>query len=137
MSLLNQHLPVLPVAIPMVAAALMVMLRDKRRHYKLLIAFGSLLAQLFCAVYLLLLADGTLAPIWPQSVGVYLLGGLAGPLRNRSGRGPFGRLFAGSDQCARFLLLVLFTGPLGPRRGTFPFPVPVAIDGSERRFPDG
>ncbi|AYR19696.1 monovalent cation/H+ antiporter subunit D [Alcaligenes faecalis] len=96
MSLLNQHLPVLPVAIPMVAAALMVMLRDKRRHYKLLIAFGSLLAQLFCAVYLLLLADGTLAPIWPQSVGVYLLGDWPAP---------FGIVLV-VDRLAAFLLVL-------------------------------
>ena len=96
MSLLNQHLPVLPVAIPMMAAALMVMLRDKRRHYKLLIAFSSLLAQLFCAVYLLLLADGTLDPIWPQSVGVYLLGDWPAP---------FGIVLV-VDRLAAFLLVL-------------------------------
>ncbi len=79
MNLLSQHLPIFPVAIPMMAAALMMMLRDKRRHYKLLIAFASLLAQLICAIYLLLLADGTLAPIWPQAVGVYLLGDWPAP----------------------------------------------------------
>ena len=73
------HLPILPVALPLMAGAAMLLLRDNQRTARLVVGGVSLLAQLACAVTLLLLAAQLLPSDWPGGVGVYLLGDWPAP----------------------------------------------------------
>jgi len=74
-----QHLPVLPVLLPFLAAALL-LLSDATRHGpRAAIAVVATLAQLVVAVVLLGMADGRLAPAWTGEVGVYALGNWSAP----------------------------------------------------------
>lgn len=79
MSPILQHLPIFPVAIPLIAAGLMLMMRDQRRQYKLLISILSLGLQFASALTLLLIADGTLSQTQNSPVSVYLLGDWPAP----------------------------------------------------------
>lgn len=77
--MLWQHLPIFPIAIPLVTAALMLLLRDKYREGKVVLGALSLALQFFVALSLLGMADGTLATTWLHGVGVYLLGDWPAP----------------------------------------------------------
>lgn len=79
MNLMLQHLPIFPVAIPLMAAGLMLMLREHRRHYKLIISVISLALQFASALTLLFIADGTLSSTSDGVVSVYLLGDWPAP----------------------------------------------------------
>lgn len=74
-----QHLPILPVAIPLIAAAVMLLLRDTHRQGRLLISSISFAAQLGVAVLLLGMVTGKISTNWPDGVGVYLLGDWPAP----------------------------------------------------------
>ncbi len=74
-----QHFPILPVAIPLLAGASMLMLRDSRRRTRLAFGFISVAVQLAVAVVLLCLAAGYIPSNWPNGVGVYLLGDWPAP----------------------------------------------------------
>lgn len=74
-----EHLPILPVAIPLAVGALMLMLRDSQRRTRLVLSFASLAAQLYVAVTLLCLTAGYIPTNWPNGVGVYLLGDWPAP----------------------------------------------------------
>ncbi len=74
-----QHFPILPVAIPLLAGAAMLMLRDSRRRTRLTFGFISIVAQLAVAIVLLCLAAGYIPNNWPNGVGVYLLGDWPAP----------------------------------------------------------
>jgi len=73
------HLPILPVAIPLVAAAIMLLLRDTHRRPRLLISIASLTAQFVVAILLLGMVTGSIDNSWAQGVGVYLLGDWPAP----------------------------------------------------------
>lgn len=73
------HLPVLPIAIPLMTAAIMLLLRDKHRHFKIALGVFSLALQFFVALSLLGMADGSIHTDWLQGVGVYLLGDWPAP----------------------------------------------------------
>lgn len=74
-----QHLPIFPVAIPLVAAAAMLLLRDTHRRGRLLISLASLLAQLSVALLLLGMVTGHIDTTWPEGIGVYLMGDWPAP----------------------------------------------------------
>ena len=74
-----QHLPILPVLLPLVAAALLLLPRETRRRSRAAMAITATLAQLGVAIVLLALADGWLAYAWPRAIAVYALGGWAPP----------------------------------------------------------
>jgi multicomponent K+:H+ antiporter subunit D len=74
-----QHFPILPVAVPMIVGAAMLLLRDSQRTLKLVFGFTSIAAQLAIAVTLLCLAAGILPSNWTDGVGVYLLGDWQAP----------------------------------------------------------
>lgn len=74
-----QHLPILPVVIPLICGALMLVLRDGNRRGRLTLGFLSIAGQLATAVTLLCLAAGYLPNDWPDGVGVYLLGDWPAP----------------------------------------------------------
>jgi len=79
MSFLLQHLPILPVAMPLFAGAILLLLRDAQRRLKTSINLLSLLTQLVAAITLIALTTGALDCTWPDGVGVYLLGDWPAP----------------------------------------------------------
>ena len=74
-----QHLPVLPIIIPLLAGAGMLLLADTRRYTRGAIAALSTLAQLAAAIALLAVAGGAVPGVWPDGVGVYLVGDWPAP----------------------------------------------------------
>ena len=74
-----QHIPILPIVIPLFTGALMLLMRDTQRRFKSAINLVSLLAQIACAVLLLAMSTGQLETGWLNNVGVYLLGNWAAP----------------------------------------------------------
>jgi len=76
---LLQHLPILPVAIPLFAGALLLLARDHQRRFKTGVNLLSLFAQLAVAITLVSLTLGGIASNWPHGVGVYLLGDWPAP----------------------------------------------------------
>lgn len=67
------HLPVMPVAIPLFAGALMLFVQDSRRA-RAALALSAVLAQLIVAGILLYLTTDAVADIWPDGIGVYSIG---------------------------------------------------------------
>src|SRR5690606_27810157 len=76
---LMQHLPILPVVIPLMFGALMLIVRDSNRRGRLALGFISIVGQLAVAVTLLALSAGYIPNEWPDGVGVYLLGDWPAP----------------------------------------------------------
>src|SRR5690606_35019649 len=74
-----QHLPILPVVIPLMFGALMLIVRDSNRRGRLALGFISIVGQLAVAVTLLALSAGYIPNEWPDGVGVYLLGDWPAP----------------------------------------------------------
>lgn len=74
-----QHLPMMPIIIPLVTAALLVFLKESRRKTRLTLSFLSVFIQIFAAFQLLLLTAGQMLDLWPQSIAVYLLGDWPAP----------------------------------------------------------
>lgn len=74
-----QHLPVLPIVTPLIAGALLILLKESRRKTRLTLSFASVLIQVFIAYQLLLLTAGQMPQLWPQSIAVYLLGDWPAP----------------------------------------------------------
>lgn len=79
MTVLLQHLPVLPIVIPLVAGGLMLFLSEARRAARVTIALTSVLAQLGVALALLYLASDAAPFIWPEGIGVYAIGNWPAP----------------------------------------------------------
>jgi len=73
------HLPILPVALPLIVGAAMLLFGDGRRKVRLALGIGSIAAQFVLAVVLLCLSSGYIASDWPGGVGVYLLGDWPAP----------------------------------------------------------
>jgi multicomponent K+:H+ antiporter subunit D len=74
-----QHLPVLPIVIPLVAGAAMLLFAEARRTERTIIALCATLANLAAAVALAWVASGGMPEIWPDGIAVYLLGGWQAP----------------------------------------------------------
>ena len=74
-----KHLPILPVAVPLIVGALMLLLNDTQRRARLTLGFVSIVAQIYFAITLLGLAAGYIPSDWPDGVGVYLLGDWPAP----------------------------------------------------------
>lgn len=79
MALLLDHLPILPILLPMLAGALLLFSSDSRHGPRLALSILALLAQFAVALQLLAASDGRLALPWTESIGVYALGGWAAP----------------------------------------------------------
>jgi multicomponent K+:H+ antiporter subunit D len=74
-----QHLPVLPVVLPMMFGAFLLLLPEARHALRGGVALFSGALQLAVALTLLILADGARPDLWPQGMGVYLLGDWPAP----------------------------------------------------------
>ncbi len=68
-----QHLPVLPVAVPLFAGAAMLLIPESRRH-RAALAIVAVLVQLVAAVALLYLTTDAVPDIWSKGIGVYSIG---------------------------------------------------------------
>ncbi|MBK8185247.1 MAG: monovalent cation/H+ antiporter subunit D [Candidatus Competibacteraceae bacterium] len=76
----QQHLPVFPIVLPLLAAATLLLLRgEARRPQRAALALLATLAQLAVAGILFAMADARLPTPWPAEIGVYALGGWAAP----------------------------------------------------------
>ncbi len=74
-----QHLPILPVVIPLMCGALMLLVRDGYRRGRITLGVISIVGQLATAITLLCITAGYLPNNWPDGVGVYLLGDWPAP----------------------------------------------------------
>ncbi|NYT86761.1 monovalent cation/H+ antiporter subunit D [Pollutimonas harenae] len=74
-----QHSPILPVAVPLMFGALMLLLNDSHRRARLVLGFLSIAAQVYLAITLFCLSAGYIPNDWPDGVGVYLLGDWPAP----------------------------------------------------------
>jgi len=74
-----QHLPMLPIVTPLMAGALLVLLKESRRKTRLALSFASVLFQIFVAYQLLLMTAGQMPDLWPQNIAVYLVGDWPAP----------------------------------------------------------
>lgn len=72
----SQHLILVPVLLPLLCGALLILVNESRHQFKFVINFASVLIQLAVAVTLLILAD---SGFWPHDIGVYLSGNWPAP----------------------------------------------------------
>lgn len=79
MNVLLAHLPVLPIVVPLVAGAAMLLLRERQRRTRVTLALASAAVQLGAAVMLLALTTGLLPAAWTGGIGVYRIGGWPAP----------------------------------------------------------
>jgi multicomponent K+:H+ antiporter subunit D len=79
MRALLDHLPVLPIIVPLGAAAVMLLLGEARRIARRSIALGSLIVQLAVAVVLLYQTTDAAAHMWTEGIGVYAIGAWPAP----------------------------------------------------------
>ena len=69
----------MPIITPLLAGAVMLLLADTSRYTRGAIATVSTLAQLVWAIALLAVAGGAVPGVWPDGVGVYLVGDWPAP----------------------------------------------------------
>jgi multicomponent K+:H+ antiporter subunit D len=79
MNAVLQHLPGLPVVLPLLAGAMMLLLSETQQATRTVIALTSMLAQLAVALTLLFLTSDAAPFIWTEGIGVYALGGWPAP----------------------------------------------------------
>nr|WP_218951364.1 monovalent cation/H+ antiporter subunit D [Eoetvoesiella caeni] len=72
-------MPVLPIAVPLLTGACLLLLKDSYRYTRLAVSFVSVLAQLAIAIELLLMASGFQPSSWINHIAVYLLGDWPAP----------------------------------------------------------
>ncbi|MDR2113464.1 MAG: monovalent cation/H+ antiporter subunit D [Candidatus Accumulibacter sp.] len=73
------HWPILPIVLPFLAGAALLLLRDTRLGCRAALAIAATCAQLLAGGVLLAMTDGWGAASWPGGAGVYELGGWAAP----------------------------------------------------------
>lgn len=79
MSGLFAHLPVLPIVVPLMAGAVMLLLRERHRRTRVTLALASAIVQLGVAITLLALTAGLVPGGWAEGIGVYRIGGWPAP----------------------------------------------------------
>ena len=74
-----QHLPVLPIVVPLITGALLLLFAETRRRPRLLITLFATLTQLAVAVTMVWLTTDSVPETWPRGIGVYAIGGWKAP----------------------------------------------------------
>jgi multicomponent K+:H+ antiporter subunit D len=74
-----QHLPVLPIVVPLIAGAMLLLFAETLRWPRLLITLFATLTQLAAAVTMVWLTTDSVPDIWPRGIGVYAIGGWHAP----------------------------------------------------------
>lgn len=73
------HLPILPILLPLLAGAAMLLLGEARRRTRVALALGATLLQAGAALALLKVAGGGFPDLWPGGIAVYALGAWQAP----------------------------------------------------------
>ena len=79
MSTWLQHLPVMPIVVPLIAGALLLLFAETRRWPRLLITMFATLAQLAAAITMVWLTTDSVPDTWSRGIGVYAIGGWHAP----------------------------------------------------------
>lgn len=79
MSFWLEHLPVLPILIPLIAGALIILTREAKRLIRLSLGAIAMVLQVAIAVLLIRATQGIGTALWPENIGVYLLGNWPAP----------------------------------------------------------
>src|SRR3954463_13651602 len=79
MNSILHHLVVLPILVPLLCAAGMLFLPERRRTPRVALALASAVIQLSIAIALLYLTSDAARFIWPEGVGVYAIGNWNAP----------------------------------------------------------
>jgi multicomponent K+:H+ antiporter subunit D len=74
-----EHLVALPIVVPLLAGAAMLLLTESQRAARLTLAFTSIVVQIAAAIVLLYLTSDAAPFIWRNGIGVYTLGGWPAP----------------------------------------------------------
>lgn len=74
-----QHLPVLPIVVPLLAGAGLLLFTEPHRRLRGAIAVAATLAQLVIAITLLSMTTDAVSSIWPNGIGVYAIGSWPAP----------------------------------------------------------
>ena len=74
-----QHLPVLPIVVPLITGALLLLFAETRRWPRLLITLFATITQLAVAVTMVWLTTDSVPDTWPRGIGVYAIGGWQAP----------------------------------------------------------
>lgn len=74
-----QHLPIVPVVVPLLAGAAMLLFGESHRKRRAVLALTSTLVQFAAAVTLLIMTTDAVTSIWPQGIGVYAIGSWPAP----------------------------------------------------------
>lgn len=74
-----QHLPAVPIVVPLLAAAAILFLAERARALRVAVACVSILVQLVAAILLLALTTEAFPDIWSRGVGAYAIGGWQAP----------------------------------------------------------
>ena len=73
------HLPVLPIVVPLVAGAVMLLFAESQRRTREGIAFIATLAQLATGATLLYMTTDAVPDVWRQGIGVYSISAWPAP----------------------------------------------------------
>jgi multicomponent K+:H+ antiporter subunit D len=76
---LLEHLVALPIVVPLLTGALLLLLTEEQRVARVTLALTSVVLQLAVAVVLLYLTSDAAPFIWANGIGVYTLGGWSAP----------------------------------------------------------
>nr|PZN69893.1 MAG: monovalent cation/H+ antiporter subunit D [Pseudomonadota bacterium] len=79
MEFLLRHIVVLPILVPLFAAAAMLFLQEARRTARITLALGSVVVQLMVGCVLLFLTSDAASFIWQDGIGVYAIGDWMAP----------------------------------------------------------
>ncbi len=79
MSGLLDHLPALPIVVPLLAGAALLLLTEAQRGTRTTIALVSLAVQLVVAITVLRRTTDAVPDVWTEGVGVYAIGGWPAP----------------------------------------------------------
>jgi len=74
-----QHLPVLPIIVPLLAGASLLFFAESRRWPRLLIMLFATLVQLGAAITMVWLTTDSVPDVWSRGIGVYAIGGWHAP----------------------------------------------------------
>lgn len=74
-----QHLPVLPIVVPLVAGAVMLLFAESQRRVREAIALVATLAQLAIGALLLYLTTDAVPDMWHEGIGVYSISAWPAP----------------------------------------------------------
>jgi multicomponent K+:H+ antiporter subunit D len=75
-----RHLPALPIVLPLITGAVLLLLAETRRIPRLTLTLASTLVQLAAAVTMVWITSDLVPGIWPEGIGVYAIGDWRAPV---------------------------------------------------------